>query len=171
MRKVILPVIIGLVFAAGMAREMKIAYFSSDKLREEWGEWKDAQAKFDQDVALWQEEAQNMETEIASLMEEYQRQELLLSEDKRREKEMLIQQKQLEYQQFLTNIFSEDGKAAQRNAELTSPLHDQISRTLSRMADRDEYTVIFDVAAIGIAYIDPSLDITDDLLNELKTGQ
>ena len=169
MRRIMLVAIIMVISAVCSAREFKVAYFDSDKIRSEWGEWKDAQAKFDQDVAKWQEQAQQMENEISSLMEEYQKQELLLSDDKRQEKQMIIQQKQVEYQDFLSSIFGESGKAAQRNAELTAPLYKKINQALSKIADRDGYSVIFDSAAAGIAYIDPTLDITEDLLRELGT--
>ena len=168
MRRAILLSVFLFVFAVSFGREMKIAYFDSEKLREEWDDWKDAQAKFDQDVAKWQEQAKNIEDSLAAMMEEYQRQQLLLSDDKRQEKEMLIQQKQQEYQEFLSSIFGDNGKAAQRNAELTAPLYDKINAALSKLADRDGYSIIFDAASSGIAYIDPSLDITEDLLKELQ---
>ncbi len=157
--------ILGVAFGG----EFRVAYFDSDRLRNEWDEWKDAQAKFDQDVANWQKKAQEMEQEIMELQEEYQRQELLLSEEKKQEKQMLIQQKQQEYQDFLASIFGEDGLAARRNAELTKPLYEKLNRALSKIAEREGYSVIFDINGSGIAYIDPSLDITDELLEQLKS--
>ena len=165
------PVLLGIIlFVVGFAfaREIKIAYFDSEKLRNEWSEWKDAQAKFDQEVAQWQSKAQGLEDEINAMLEEYQRQELLLSDDKKQEKQMLIQQKQQEYQQFLSSIFSDGGRAAQRNAELTAPLYEKINKALARISDREGYVVVFDAASSGIAYIDPSLDITETLIQELK---
>ncbi len=151
------------------AREVKIAYFDSDRIRNEWDEWKDAQAKFDQQVAEWQKKAQAYEDTINQLLEEYQRQQLLLSDEKKQEKEMLIAQKQKEYQDFLASVFGDGGLAEQKNAELTAPLYDKISRALSKIAERDGIDVIFDSQSSGIAYINPSLDITDELLQELKS--
>ncbi|MCD6595642.1 OmpH family outer membrane protein [bacterium] len=168
-----LIIIAVLISIAGMAfpKEMKIAYFNSDELRKQWDDWKDAQAKFDQDVVNWQKQAQAMEDTITQMAEDYQRQELLLSEDKKQEKQMLLAQKQQEYQQFLSTIFGDGGQATQRNAELTSPLYDEISQALSKIAERDGIDVIFDAESSGIAYIDPSFDITDELLQELKSSK
>ncbi len=171
MRRAQIVFLLAVLAATALGREMKIAYFDSERIKNEWDEWKDAQAKFDQDIAKWQEEAQRMEEELNSLMEEYQKQELLLSDEKRQEKQMLIQQKQREYQDYLASIFGETGKAAQRNAELTAPLYEKLNSALAKIADRNGYAVIFDSASSGIAYIDPSLDITDELLQELKSGQ
>ncbi|RKZ32590.1 hypothetical protein DRQ33_05635, partial [bacterium] len=121
--KVIIITILLSIFVMGFARDLNVAYFDSDLLRKEWGEWKDAQAKFDQEVAEWESKAQVMEDTIMQMMEEYQRQELLLSDEKKMEKERLITQKQQEYQEFLSSVFGETGLAAQRNAELTAPLY------------------------------------------------
>ncbi len=157
------------VFASiASAKEMSIAYFDSEKLRANWDTWKEAQAKFDQDVKEWQKQAQTKEEEIQALLEDYQRQQLLLSDDKKQEKERVIQAKQSEYQEFLASVFGENGKAAKRNSELTAPLYDQITRALAKIAERSGYAVIFDSNASGIGYIDPTLEITDDLVKELK---
>lgn len=153
------------------AKEVKIAYIDSEKLRTDWSEWKDAQAKFDRTVAQWQEKAQALQDTVQQLMEDYQRQELLLSEEKRREKQMLIAQKQRDYQDFLTSIFGQGGLAEQKNRELTAPLLEKIKSALGRIADREGYTLILDIAGENIAYIDPTLDITDELLTELKKGK
>ncbi len=149
------------------AAEVKIAYFDTERLRLEWGDWKDAQAKFDEDVQVWQQEAEKMEQEINQLMEDYQRQELMLSENKRIEKQKVIQQEQLEYQEFLSTIFGQGGEAEKRNAKLTKPLYDRIKEALAALANKYGYTAIFDVNGSGIAYVDPSLDITEELLSEL----
>jgi len=151
------------------AKDFKVAYFDSEQVMQNWGEWKDAQAKFDQNVLEWQEDAQEMEDSLNQLMEDYQRQELLLSADKKQEKQMIIQQKQLEYQEFLATIFGESGLATQRNAELTAPLYERINQSLSKIAEREGISVVFDGASSGIAYIDPSLDLTEDLVEELKS--
>jgi len=169
MRKSILMAVALMALATlGFSREIKIAYFDSERIRNEWDDWRDAQAKFDQQVAEWQKKAQAYEDTINQLMEEYQRQQLLLSDEKKQEKEMLIAQKQQEYQEFLASVFGDNGLAAQKNAELTAPLYDKISRALSNIAERDGIDVIFDSQSSGIAYINPSLDITDELLQELK---
>ena len=171
MRRILILSAIGIFSFLSFAREVKVAYFDSEKLRSEWGEWKDAQAKFDQDVAQWQQQAQKMEEDLNALMEEFQRQQLLLSEDKRQEKQMLIQQKQQEYQDFLSSIFGEGGTASKRNAELTAPLYARINKTLAAIADKEGYSVVFDALSSGIAYVDPTLDITEELVKQLKTGQ
>ncbi len=168
MRKAFVLLVLFVATALVQAADLKIAYINSEQLRLEYGAFADAQAQFDKDVATWETEAGVLETELIDLQTEYEQQSLLLSEDKKKERLRLIEQKQLEYQQFLANIFGAGGQAEKRNAELTSPLLEQINEALIDIASREGYDLILDVAGGNVAYIDENLDITDRLLEELS---
>lgn len=157
-----------LIVVAAFGADFKVAYINSERLREEYDAFADAQAQFDKDVAEWETEAAEMEQELIDLQTELEQQALLLSEEKKQERMRLIQQKQEEYQQFLSEIFGTGGRAERRNAELTSPLLEKINVALVNVAEREGYDLILDVAGGNIAYIDENLDITDLLLEELN---
>ncbi len=152
------------------AADIRIAYYDSDQIRTEWSEFADAQSKFDKEVTELQEKADSMQTNLIEMQTEYEQQYLMLSEDKRQEKERLIGEKQAEYQSFLQQIFGEGGLAERRNAELTRPLVERISTVLQEVADAEGYSLILDVAGVynNIAYIDESLDITSEVIDKLK---
>lgn len=164
-----LAVVIILVTATFVgAADFKLGYINSDRLRNEYSAFKDAQAQFDKDVAGWETEAGKFEKEIVDMQSELEQQSLLLSEDKKRERQMLIQQKQKEYQQFLSEIFGTGGKAERRNAELTSPLLEKINKAIVDISQSQGYDLVLDVSGGNIAYIDENLDITDKLIEELN---
>jgi len=167
--KRILTVVFLLIAIAACGADFKLAYINSERLREEYDAFADAQAQFDKDVAGWEAEAAEMEQELINLQTELEQQALLLSEEKKQERLRLIQQKQEEYQQYLGEIFGTGGKAERRNAELTSPLLEKINEALVNVAEREGYDLIMDVAGGNVAYIDENLDITDKLLEELNT--
>ncbi len=150
------------------AADFKIGYINSDRLRTDYSAFQDAQAQFDKDVSTWEAEATKYEKEIIDMQSELEQQSLLLSEDKKRERQMLIQQKQKTYQQFLSEIFGTGGKAERRNAELTTPLLEKINTVIVDIAQSQGYDLVLDVAGGNIAYIDENLDITDKLLEELE---
>jgi len=156
-----------LIAGASFAAELKIMYINSERIRKDYDAFADAQAQFDKDVAVWEAEAGKLEKEITDLKTELEQQSLLLSEDKRQEREKLIEQKQKEYQAYLADMFGTGGKAEKRNAELTSPLLQKINTSLVSIAKREGYDLILDISGGNIAYIDESLDITDMLLQEL----
>ncbi len=159
-----IAVVATFVGAAGF----KIGYINSETLRKEYGAFKDAQAQFDKEVSGWQNEAASMEKELVDLQSELEQQSLLLSEEKKHEREMVIDQKKKEYQQYLADIFGTGGRAERRNSELTAPLLEKINQALVDIAQSEGYDLILDVAGGNIAYIDENLDITDKLLAELE---
>ncbi|MCK5833436.1 OmpH family outer membrane protein [bacterium] len=152
------------------AADFKMGYINSDRIRTDFDEFIDAQAQFDKDVTVWEADAGKFEKEIIDMQSELEQQSLLLSEDKKRERQMLISQKQKEYQQFLSDIFGTGGRAEKRNAELTTPLLDKINKSIIDIAESQGYDLVLDVAGGNIAYIDENLDITDMLLEELEAG-
>ena len=149
--------------------DFKVGYINSERLREEYSAFADAQAQFDKDVSNWESQAAEMENELIELKTELEQQSLLLSEDKKIEREQLITQKENEYREFLARIFGAGGEAERRNAELTSPLLERINNALMDIAKNQGYDLILDVAGGNIAYIDENLDITDLLLEELES--
>lgn len=160
-----------LVLAASMvfAADIRIAYYDSEQIREQWSEFRDAQAKFDREMIQYEEKADSMQKALIEMQAEYEKQYLMLSDEKRTEKEKLITNTQQEYQTFLQQVFGEDGLADKRNQELTAPLVEKISLVLQDLADKEGYSLILDASGAmnNIAYIDEQLDITDQLIQEL----
>lgn len=167
--KKILVISILLMAVAAFGADMKVAYINSERLRQDYDAFADAQAQFDKDVSTWETEATGMEEEIINLQTELEQQALLLSEDKKQERLRLIEQKKQEYQRYLSEIFGTGGRAERRNAELTTPLLETINDVLISLAQREGYDLIMDVAGGSVAYINENLDITDLLLDELNS--
>jgi len=70
-----------------LAQEGKIGYIDSMKLRTTYKEFTDVQVKFDQEVAKWQLQADSLKKGVDSLQADFDKQSLLLSEEKKKEKE------------------------------------------------------------------------------------
>jgi len=150
------------------SQEGKIGYVDSMKLRTEFGEFADAQAEFDKDVKAWQEEITELEHVIDSLNQDLKKTSLLLSEAKKKEKEGNLETKKLEYQRLTNDVFGPGGRAEKRNAELTKPILDKINQVLEKIATEENYIMIFDSVNGNIAYAKKSLDLTDQVLEELN---
>ena len=149
------------------SQEGRIGYVDSMRLRAEFGEFTEAQAKFDQDVKAWQDEAAEMKKTIDSLETDLEKTSLILSEAKKKEKEDLVEAEKRKYQKFTNNIFGPGGKAEKRNAELTKPILDKINLVLEKIATEENFIMIFDSVNGNIAYADKRLDLTDQVLEEL----
>ncbi len=158
-----------LFFWAGetSSQEGRIGYVDSMRLRTEFNEFQDAQAEFDKDVQVWQDEIAELETLIDSLKQDLEETKLLLSEAKRKEKEENLEAQELEYQRLTNDIFGPGGRAEKRNAELTRPILEKINQVLEKIATEENYIMIFDSVNGNIAYAEKGLDLTDLVLEEL----
>lgn len=149
------------------SQEGKIGYVDSMRLRTGFREFTDAQAKFDQDVKTWEDEAAQMRQSIDSLEKDLEKTALILSEAKRKEKEDSLAAQERRYQKFTNDVFGPGGKAEKRNAELTKPILDKINLVLEKIATEENIIMIFDSVNGNIAYAKKNLDLTDLVLEEL----
>ncbi|OQX89850.1 MAG: hypothetical protein B6D65_01145 [candidate division Zixibacteria bacterium 4484_93] len=170
MKKVLLATLILLFFATAVFADVKIGFIDSNRLENEYNEYKTVKSEFDRLVSAWQDSAQAMEDEITNLQQEYQTQHYMLSDEKKQETEKIIQDKLTAYQNFRLNTFGTGGLAEKKYAEMTAPLLENIQTALEEIAEEYGYTLILDRSSGSIGYIDESLDVTDILLEKLNKG-
>ncbi len=150
------------------SQEGRLGYIDSMRLRTEYKEFKEAQAKFDKEVSSWEAQADSMKKEIDSLQVDLDNLKLILSDEKKKEKEEFLENKKLAYQKFTEDIFAPGGKIEKRNAELTKPILDKINKALEKIAEENNFDIIFDSVNGNIAYAKNALDLTDKVLEELE---
>lgn len=150
------------------SQQIKIGYVDTNRLKMEYKEYADAKVKFDRQMATWQEYVDSLQQEIINLQEQLNAQRMLLSEEKRMEKERAIMDKQMEYQEFAQKILGPEGEAATREFELSKPLIDKINAAINLIALRDNYTLILDTAGGDILYAKDEMDITNMVLESLR---
>ena len=156
-----------LLSSVAMAEEMKIGYVDSQKIFAQSPEYQEAQAKFDKDVENWNAEAEQKRKEIDVMQKELESQSLILSAEKKKEKEDALLAKQDTLNQFVNATFGNEGKAERRMAELSKPIRDKVLEVIEKIAIENNYSLIFDAGTVNIAYAKKSLDITDDVLAEM----
>lgn len=166
----LMAVLLLVVAVAGpaAAREAKVGIIISDRILTEYPEAQDAQKILEEEIAEWQRQAQEMEEELQTLDQELAEGSMFYSEEKKAEVQTKFQRKMLEYREFQANI---ERRAMQRNQELFAPINQRIQEVIDEIAAQDGYDIILDAVGTAIAYADPSLDITDLVLEELNKTQ
>lgn len=170
------PGIIGIVLAAfllsaGVAgAEGKIGYIDSARIFAEYKGTEDAQRTFDSEVEGWEQQAQGLKTQLDSLEGEYQRQSLMLSETRKRERQQEILTKRQEYEAFVQSVWGPQGKLAVKNSELVQPIVEKINVILQRLGVEEDYAIVFDASLGGIVYAAEGIDLTDRIIEELNQG-
>ncbi|MCD6097435.1 OmpH family outer membrane protein [bacterium] len=170
MKKILLATLITPLILTAAFAEVKIGFIDSNRLENEYNEYKSVKSEFDRLISAWQDSAEAMEEEITSLQQEYQTQRYMLSEEKKQETERIIQDKLNAYQNFRLSVFGTGGLAEQKYSEMTAPLLENIQKALEEIAEEYGYTLILDRSSGAIGYIDESLDVTDILLEKLNKG-
>ena len=164
-------IFLALLASLASAEEVKIGYVDSQRIFASYQEYQDAQAKFDKDVEAWNAQGDQMKQEIQKLKDELASQSLILSAEKKKEKEAIIAAKQDTLNQFLNATFGANGKAEKRMAELSKPINDKILSVIEKIAIENNYSMVFDVGSVNIAYAKKSLDLTDQVLEELAAEE
>jgi outer membrane protein len=167
MKNAIIAIFVLVLGGIALAEEMKIGYVNSQQIFSQSPEYAEAQAKFDKDLENWNAEIGAMEQSIAALQKDLESQSLILSAEKKKEKEQILAAKQDTLDQFKNATFGQDGKAEKRMAELSKPIRDKILEVIEKIAIENNYSLILDAGTVNIAYAKKSLDITDEVLAEI----
>ena len=167
MKQVFIVAAILLIAGIVIAEEIKIGYVDSQRIFAQSQEYQEAQAKFDKKVETWNAEADQMRREIENLQKELESQSLILSAEKKREKEQILIAKQDTLNQFLNGTFGQEGKAEREMAELSRPIREKVLQVIEKIAIENNYSMVLDAGTVNIAYAKKSLDITDEVLAEM----
>jgi outer membrane protein len=152
----------------GASAEMKIGFINVEEIFKNYAGTKDAQAKFDKEVAKWEQDASTRQKEIKDIKDQLEKQSLLLSPERKAELEAKLKQKMVEYQDFLQTKFGQKGEVLSKNEELTKPIIEKINKIIEKIAKDEGYDFIFDARAGGVIYGKPAFDLTERVLNLLN---
>lgn len=157
-----------LMLAAGAAeaQTLKIGYINSQEILANAPGATEAQQAFEDDLAQYESEAQELQAELTRMQQELEAQRLTLSPEARQAREERIRQKAQEAQSRMQEL---DQLAAQRRQELVQPVMDEISDVIEAVREEGSYSFVFDVAAGAIVAADPSLDLTDEVIRRLQS--
>ena len=167
-RIVLLGISIVLCAVALSQAEMKLGYINSEAIFAEYEGTKEAQEKFNKEVAVWEQSASKKQQEIKDLKDQIDKQSLLLSAERKKALEDSLNQKMVEYQKFLQEKFGQKGEALSKNEELTKPIIEKINRIIEKIAKEENYDFIYDARAGGIVFAKKAYDLNQRVLEALN---
>lgn len=160
--------ITGILGVEGVAAQAKIGYVDSQKILSTFPAAIDAQKELENENTKWGQEIKKMQDELRTLQEELDRQSLLLSEAKRKEKEVELQALYGKVQQYQSQKWGDNGEFFKRQKELLQPVYDKINEVINRISEEEGYDFVLDSVAGNILYAKEKFDITDKVLEELE---
>ncbi len=153
------------VLTSSQLLAQKYAYIDSKYILENISEYKAAQQQLDQLSVAWQKDIESKYANIDKLYQDYQAEQILLTEDMKRKRETEITNKEKEVKEFQKQKFGYEGELFKKKQELVKPIQDKIYTAVKKLATDQSYAVIFDKSGdLIMLYSNPKYDKSDDIL-------
>lgn len=149
------------------AQAAKIGFVRDEQIKKNYPAWVKAEEQWRAETKAWEDEALAKQDELELLKVEYEKQRLILSDEKKREKEASINAKQESLDAFTRQIYGPNGTAERKHAQLLDPLLESISKAIEAVAIEGDYDVIFTLQS-GLGYIKEQYDVTDKIIKHLE---
>jgi outer membrane protein len=151
------------------AQAQRIAYVDVNLVLESIQEYQNAQKELDRVAAGWRQEIAQEYDKIKAMYNRYQAEQVLLSDDARKQREEEIMNKEQAVREMQKEKFGPEGELFKKRQELVKPIQDKVYAAIELYASDRGYDFIFDKGgAAGILYANTRYDVTADVLERLK---
>lgn len=150
---------------------LKIAYIDSQEIIQQAPGYTEANAEFNRTAGVWRDSLEMKRTQLQEMFEEYKRQEVILSPEKKTERQEEILQLEGEIQRYFQTKFGPEGEANTRQAELMQPIIERVNQAIEQTRQSGGYALIFDLNDGALVAGDPALNITDEVIQSLRASR
>jgi len=151
------------------ANAQRIAYVNVNEILESIDEYQAAQNELDRMANQWRQEIAQEYDKIKGMYNRYQAEQVLLSEETRRQREEEIMAKEKEVREMQKNRFGPEGELFKSRQDLVRPIQDRVYTAIQDYANERGYDFIFDKAGgAGIIFSNPEYDKTEDVIKKLN---
>ena len=155
-------------FALTSVFAQRFAYVDSDYILKYIPEYSSAQKQLDVLSANWQKEVDSRFAEIDKLTKAYQADQVLLTEEMRKQRENEIKEKEESAKDYQRVKFGFEGDLFKQRSKLMKPIQDRVAKAIQAMADALQLDMVFDKnSEITFLYGSPRLDKSKDVVTRL----
>ncbi|MFN6943369.1 MAG: OmpH family outer membrane protein [Cytophagaceae bacterium] len=149
----------------------KFGYIDSEFILKKMPEYKKAEKELNELSSKWQKEIEDMRKEYEKMLRDYQAEEVLLTEEMKKERLTEISAKEKALKEYQKKIFGFDGMLFLKRQELMKPVQDQVYEAVEKVARAKQLSFVFDrSSALVMVYTNPVHDYTDYVLEALGLG-
>lgn len=170
MKKFVSTAFIALFFTT-FALAQRIAYVDVNAVLESIPEYQKAQEQLDKIATQWRQEIAQQQDVIKGLYSKYQAEQVMLSEEMKKQREDDILNKEKEVRELQRRKFGPEGDLFKKREELVKPIQEKVYTAIERYATDRGFEYIFEKgSASGMLFADKKFDKTEDLKAMLKKG-
>ena len=160
-------IIFFLSFGSILFAELKIGYIDSNAIMGSFEEVKQVQVDLEKEQRRLENELNNLMTRLDSLNQDYERQRLLMSETRRKEKENDLRKLEENIQKFQMEKFGPEGEIYRKQNQLLKPVLAKIDEAIKMVGSEQGYDFILDAMSGALLYALDSHNLTEDVLEQL----
>lgn len=169
-KKIISTALFALALTA-FATAQRIAFVDVTAVLESLPEYQKSQEQLDKVATQWRQDIAVEQDKIKGMYSKYQAEQVLLSEEMKKQREEEIMTKEKEVREMQRQKFGPEGALFKKREELVKPIQDKVYTTIQQYAETKGFEFIFDKgSASGMLYADKKNDKTEDIKTLLKKG-
>ncbi len=154
---------------SGIVSAQRIAYVDVTNILESMEDYQKAQQQLDKLATAWRQEIAVEQDKIKGLYSKFQAEQVLLSEEMKKQREDEITAKEKEVRDMQRRRFGPEGDLFKKREELVKPIQEKVYAAITKLAADKGFDFIFDKgSASGMIFADARYDKTDDVKKMLK---
>jgi outer membrane protein len=148
--------------------DLKIGYIDSEEVIQAAPGYAEANDAFNRTATAWRDSLDTKRTQLQTLFDDYKAQEVILSPEKKTEKQQEMLALEQDIQQYFQAKFGQEGEAAAKQAELMRPIIERVNEVIEQTRREGSDALIFDLTDGALVAGDPALNITQQVIDRLR---
>lgn len=166
-RILLASVLVLMMTAQGMAQ--RIATVDVNQILESMPAYKAAQTELDETAARWRRQIAEKYDKIKGLYNKYQAEQVLMSEEMRKQKEDEIMAREKEVRELQKEKFGPEGALFLKRRDLVQPIQDRVYGAIEDFANDKGFDFILDKSSTaGLIFANERYDKTSEIMDALK---
>jgi outer membrane protein len=155
----------GALFAA---KEFRVGFVDYDQVIAKYEGAVEAKQEMDTVRLSYEAKAESLKSDYERAKDEYESQQLTLSEEGKRAKNAEVDQRKRRYDSYISDVYGKGGLIDQRYKELIAPIVGKIDSAVARLSADEGFALILDASKSGIVYAEAGLDLTQLVVDDLN---
>ena len=149
-------------------KAQRIAIVDITKVLEQLPDYKEAQKQLDDLAAQWRQEISIEYDQIKAMYNKYQAEQVLLTEDARKQRENEITEREKQAREMQREKFGPEGALFRKRQDLVQPIQERVYGAIKTYAEDRGFDFIFDKGGTGgLIFSNAEYDKTDDIIRAL----
>lgn len=149
----------------------KIGVVDTDYILNKLPQYQDAEGRLNAQVATWQQDIQNLQSEYERKKSAFENEKVLLIGDQLRQREKEVADLDKNIKTTISLRFGTNGEIEKLRSNLTQPFQDQIWNAIRTVSEKNGLGIVFDKSNnVSVIFLNSRYDFTEKVLNLILKG-